>query len=149
MTFDVIADTGPIVAFLNQRDDWHLWALEQFRAIAPPLVTCEAVLSEAAFLLRHDPRGADALLQLVERHIVRVEFNISDEAEHVRRLMKRYANVPMSFADACLVRMSETRKRATVVTLDQDFRVYRRLGRQVIPMIAPGAGPKVRRASNR
>jgi predicted nucleic acid-binding protein len=137
MTRGVIVDTGPLVAFLNKRDTWHEWAVGQLAAIEPPLETCEAVVSEAVFLLRVDPRGSDALLELVERNLVVCSFHLNDALEHVRRLMKRYQDVPMSLADACLVRMTEERRASRVLTLDSDFRRYRRLGRQVIPLIAP------------
>lgn len=138
MTGPVLLDTGPLVAFLNRRDTWHDWSVEQFGQIRPPLLTCEAVLSEAAFLLRQDVRGVEGILALVERGLVTTShWRLDDEAEPLRRLMKRYANVPMSLADACLVRMTETRAGVTVLTLDRDFRVYRRLGRQTIPLITP------------
>lgn len=137
MTRGVIVDTGPLVAFLNKRDTWHEWAVGQLAAIEPPIETCEAVISEAAFLLRADPRGSDALLELVERNLVICSFHLDDALEHVRRLMKRYQDVPMSLADACLVRMTEERRASKVLTLDSDFRRYRRLGRQVIPLITP------------
>lgn len=137
MTRGVIIDTGPVVAFLNKRDTWHQWAVSQLAAIEPPLLTCEPVLSEAAFLLRADPRGGDALLELVERNLIVCAFHLEDALEHVRRLMKRYRDVPMSLADACLVRMTEERRTSRVLTLDSDFRHYRRLGRQVIPLISP------------
>lgn len=137
MTRGVIVDTGPLVAFLNTRDTWHEWAVAQLAAIEPPIETCEAVVSEAAFLLRGDPRGGDALLELIERNLVVCSFHLDDALEHVRRLMKRYQDVPMSLADACLVRMTEERRASKVLTLDSDFRRYRRLGRQVIPLISP------------
>ncbi len=137
MIAQVIVDTGPLVAFLNRRDNWHDWAVERLGEIHAPLLTCEAVLSEVAFLLRQDSRGSDALLELLERGLLTCPFHVDEAVEHVRRLMKRYRNVPMSLADACLVRMTEERTGATVLTLDRDFRVYRRLGRQVIPLIAP------------
>jgi predicted nucleic acid-binding protein len=86
-----------------------------------------------------DPRGSDALLELMERGLLVCGFRLDEAAEDVRRLMKRYQNVPMSLADACLVRMSEERRAAKILTLDSDFRLYRRLGRQVIPLIAPRA----------
>lgn len=82
-------------------------------------------------------RGADALLALVRRKLVRVPFQLEAELPAVERLMARYANVPISLADACLVRMSETHAGSVVVTLDSDFRTYRRHGRNVIPLIAP------------
>lgn len=137
MTRGVIVDTGPLVAYLNRRDTWHDWAVTQLANIEPPLETCDAVISEGAFLLRAEPRGGDALLELVERGLLVCSFHLDEGVEHVRRLMKRYRDVPMSFADACLVRMTEERRASTVLTLDSDFRRYRRLGRQVIPLISP------------
>jgi predicted nucleic acid-binding protein len=133
----VIIDTGPLVAFLCRDDGHHGWVTAQLALVEPPLLTCESVLSEAAFLLRRVGRGADALLALVRRKLVRVPFQLEAELPAVDRLMARYANVPISLADACLVRMSETHAGSVVVTLDGDFRTYRRHGRNVIPLIAP------------
>jgi predicted nucleic acid-binding protein len=135
----IVVDTGPLVAFLNARDRHHVWARETLDELEPPLVTCEAVLSEACFLVRQLKGGPDAVLALVSRGIVVPEFRLAAELEPVRRLMTKYATVPMSLADACLVRMTELDGRATVLTLDQDFRVYRRSGRHVVPVIAPDA----------
>jgi len=133
----VVIDTGPLVAFLNRRDEWHQWAVDRLSEIAPPMQTCESVLAEATFLLRKSPGGAQAVLEMVERDLVQLAFELDAELDHVRRLMKKYADQPMSLADACLVRMSETHPRARILTLDRDFKRYRRLGRQVIPLIAP------------
>lgn len=133
----VIIDTGPLVAFLNRRDAWHAWAMAQFEEVETPLETCEAVIAEAAFLLRQHSGGSDALMAMVARRLVVCTFRLDESAERVADLMRRYANVPMSLADACLVRMSEERPNAKILTLDSDFRVYRKLGRQVIPLISP------------
>lgn len=133
----VIVDTGPIVALLNARDTHHAWAREVLDRIEPPLTTCEAVLSEACFLVRSLKGGRDAVLDLVSRGIIEVPFHLGTEVDSVRKLMTRYASVPMSLADACLVRMTEMDGRATVLTLDSDFKVYRRNGRQTVPIIMP------------
>lgn len=133
----VIVDTGPLVALLNARDAHHEWAVEVFDGIAPPLITCEAVISEACFLVRRLEGGCDAVLELVSRGIVTVAFRLGDELVPVRKLMLRYATVPMSLADACLVRMAELDDRATVLTMDADFRIYRKHGRQTIPYLMP------------
>lgn len=133
----VLVDTGPLVAFLNRADRYYKWAVERAAAISPPLFTCEAVISEACFLLRNIPNAPDALLELVKRKLVAVPFQLEQEITAVKKLMARYDNVPMSLADACLVRMSEQYAGSVVLTLDRDFRIYRRLGRQVIPVIAP------------
>lgn len=130
-------DTGPLVAALARRDSHHQWAVERLRDIEPPLETCEAVLTEAAFLLRDTSNGADALLALVDEGIITIRFDLDEHAQFVRALMRRYADQPMSLADACLVRMSEIRGDSKILTLDRDFRRYRRLGRKVIPLIAP------------
>ena len=133
----VIVDAGPIVAWLNARDAWHAWARDEFARLRPPLVTCEAVLSEAAFLLEYVGGDAASVAALTARGVFRVVPVLVEHAGAVAQLMRRYANVPMSLADACLVRLSETVPNAVVLTLDADFRVYRRRGRAVIPVLMP------------
>ncbi|MDF1563776.1 MAG: PIN domain-containing protein [Deltaproteobacteria bacterium] len=132
-----LIDTGPIVAFLNRRDRHHEWARTELSSLRPPLLTCEPVLAEACFLLRNTEGGADAVLELVARDLLRVQFEVAEEIEALRSLMKKYASVPMSLADACLVRATELHKDSTVLTLDEDFRVYRRNRGQAIPVIMP------------
>jgi predicted nucleic acid-binding protein len=133
----VIVDTGPIVALLNASDNHHKSTTELLRAIEPPLTTCEAVVSEACFLLQHIHRGPDAVLALVERGVVTLDFSLQAELPAVRKLMEKYQSVPMSLADACLVRMSELSSKTKVLTLDSDFKIYRRNKRQVIPTLFP------------
>lgn len=133
----VILDTGPLVALLNRRDRHHAWARDVLDGVDPPIFTCDPVLSEACFLLRDLAGGPDAVLELVARGIVRSDFRISSEADALRGLMKKYASIPMSLADSCLVRMTELDTKSVVVTLDSDFRIYRRHRRQVVPTISP------------
>jgi predicted nucleic acid-binding protein len=136
---ETLLDTGPLVALLNRRERHHGWVKAQLADIRPPLLTCAAVLAEAAYLLRRLDPGAAAVMALLERRAVRLAFHLESHQEPVARLMARYADTPMSLADACLVRMSELHPRSTVLTFDDDFRVYRRNGRQVIPVLAPSA----------
>jgi predicted nucleic acid-binding protein len=131
----VIVDTGPLVAFLNRRDRYHSWALEQFGSLPAPLLTCEAVLSEAAYLVRNLQGGPEAVLELVARGAVVPTFRLRDEIAAVRTVVKRYGR---DLADACLVRMSEIHSDCTVLTIDTEFRdVYRRHGRKAIPTCLP------------
>jgi predicted nucleic acid-binding protein len=134
---EIIVDTGPLVALLNARDEHHEWAKAAMDAVEPPLITCEAVLTEAAYLVRKLRGGPEAVLDLVTRQVLRVDFRVDNELLALRTLVSRYASVPMSLADACLVRMAELRPRAAVLTLDADFQVYRRSGRLAIPLISP------------
>lgn len=137
MNDTVLVDTGPLVAFLNRRDRHHRWALEQLSEITPPVLTCEPVLTEACFLLRETPQGPAAVLEHVDRGAIEIAYDLEREAKVLARLITRYADTPMSLADACLVRMVELRPGAAVLTLDRDFRVYRTHGRRVIPTIMP------------
>jgi len=133
----VLLDTGPLVAFLNRHDDAHEWAVARFKEIEPPFLTCEAVLSETIHLLQ----GRAVVLEHLEKFLVagfiRVDFSFAEEVVAVTRLLRTYRNVPMSLADGCLVRMSELHPNSVVFTLDTDFRIYRKHGRQTIPVLLP------------
>ena len=132
-----LLDTGPLVSFLAADLEYHAWAVEQWKGLRPPLLTCEPVLTEAAFLLKREGRETDALFALLERGVIRVAIAVEKEQADLRALMRRYRNRPMSLADACLVRLSEIHRAAEVLTLDGDFRIYRRHGNKVIPVRMP------------
>ena len=132
-----LLDTGPLVAFLNRRDRFHAWAVAQLDEIEPPLLTCEPVLSEACFLLRHDPAGPAAVLDLVHDDLLRVGLHVPNEIVALQRLVRKYAELPISLADACLIRMAEMNSGSVLLTLDSDFKIYRMHGRQVVPTLMP------------
>jgi uncharacterized protein len=132
-----LLDTGPLVALLNRRDKHHDWAAVQWAQASPPLLTCEPVLTEACFLLRASPNGSSAVMELLRRRAIEIAFHVADHIEPLARLMRKYADVPMSLADACLVRMAELLDESAVITFDRDFRIYRKSGRQIVPAIMP------------
>ena len=135
MARNVLIDAGFLVALLNRRDGHHEWAAAQANHLAPPWGTCEAVLSEAFHLLGSP--GTPALTALLRRRAVVVAFGLSNELKSVLALMQKYANRPMSLADACLVRMTEMFAEPVILTTDTDFRIYRRHSRQVVPCVLP------------
>lgn len=132
-----LLDTGPLVSFLGSGLKHHRWAVEQWKRLVPPLLTCEPVLTEAAFLLKREGQDTDALFALLERGVIRIALAVQEEQADLRALMHRYRNRPMSLADACLVRLSEIHTASVVLTLDSDFRIYRRHGNKVIPARMP------------
>ena len=132
-----IADASAIVAYLNRREGAHPWAVEQFQVYPAPLLTCEAALAEASFLVRQLPGGPLAVLRLVRSGALRVAFDLQAERDGVADIVERYADVPASLADACLVRMAEMHPDATVLTLDSDFHVYRKHRREAIAVSMP------------
>ena len=131
-----ICDTGPLVAYLNRNDPYHAWAVALMKQIRPPMLTCEAVLTEAAYFLREDRVEVDPLFQLLERGALRLDFEMSTHWPRMRTLMTRYKQ--MDLADAAIVAMSESHSRSQVLTVDRrDFSVYRRNDRQAINFVAP------------
>ena len=133
----IIVDTGPLVAYLDRSDRDHRWAKECFKQITSPLLTCEAVIAESLFLLRRGGIAPDGLLNLISRGLVVPDFSLTGEIQAIQQLMKTYRNIPMSLADACLVRMAEIHDSSKVMTLDSDFVVYRKFRRKVIPLLLP------------
>ena len=133
----IIIDTGPIVAFLNKSDQYHEWALIQFSQLIPPFYTCESVISEACFLLRNINNGPDNVFKLLERELILLPFRLESEIDFISKLIIKYNNIPISLADACLVRMSEQISECAICTLDDDFKIYRKAKRKIIPLIIP------------
>jgi predicted nucleic acid-binding protein len=133
----VLTDSGPLIALLDRSDGHHEWVAEQFSHLSGPLLTCEGALTEAMHLLTDAGVKPWAVLELAERKIVSVQFDLETNLDRVLSLMKKYADTPMDFVDACLVTMTEAKRDCRLLTLDSDFRVYRRFERQAIPLIIP------------
>ena len=128
-----IADTGFLVAFAARRDRFFPWAHALAERIHEPLLTCEAVLAEAAFHLRSTP----LVLRMLETGLVRLAFSIEDHRPELAALAKRYADRAPDLADLCLIRMSELHPKHPVITVDGDFKHYRRNRREIIPVMMP------------
>lgn len=131
-----ICDTGPLIAFLNRNDRHHAWAVALTKRVPAPLLSCEAVLAEAAYFLREDGLDVGALFALLERGVLRIEFDLRGHWPRLQTLMARYNRIDL--ADACIVAMTEQHRKARVLTVDRrDFSTYRRNDRQVIDFVAP------------
>lgn len=128
-----IADTGFVVAFLNRRDAHHRWAVRLAGQVNAPLVTCEAVLAEAAF---HCGSVA-SVMALVRERLLRVDFDLNGSQDRIEVLAKRYEDRAPDLADLCLICLSEQLRDWPVITVDADFRIYRRHQREVIPVLMP------------
>jgi predicted nucleic acid-binding protein len=131
----VILDTGPLVALLNRREKLHARVKAVLPSLASPMLTTEPVLAEAMYLLRNVPKGPRAVLAMVRGGLLRIPLALEAQAEELEDLMARYASVPMSLADACVVRLVELIPEASVFTFDSDFRVYRARKNRVIQLV--------------
>ena len=133
-----IVDTGPLVAYFDRSEQHHAWVAGRIEQLEPPLLVCEPVLTEAMYLLSRYGRAADALLELVDNGALAIAFRVEDHIDTLRKLLHKYRDVPMSLADACVVRMAEIHDGHAVLTLDSDFSVYRKHGRMPLTLIRPG-----------
>jgi uncharacterized protein len=131
---NAIADTGFIVALGNRSDQHHDWAVEVAAGVNEPLLTCEAVLAEAAFRLN----SSAYVLTLLQSGSLELAFDLTQNVAQLLALAARYADRKPDLADLCLIRMSELYPHHTVLTVDErDFRVYRRNKREAIPLLCP------------
>ena len=137
MTERTIVDAGPLVALLNANDLHHAWARAEFARREAPFLVCEAVLSEAQHLVARGKGNSLLILEMLRRGAITVGLSVEDEAERLQALERTYKNLPMSLADACLVRLSELHPHSRVFTTDSHFRVYRRNKRQLISVLVP------------
>lgn len=132
-----IVDTGPLVAYLDRSEHHHTWTSAQVRTLDAPLLVCEPVLAEAMFLLSDQPRAQDALFGLIADGALRISFQVNEHLSALRTLHRKYRDQPISLADACIVRMAELFERHLIFTLDSDFTVYRKNGREPLNLIFP------------
>jgi uncharacterized protein len=134
-----IVDTGPLVTLFDRAERRHYWAAERFNELDAPLLVCEPVLAEAMYLLARYPKAQDAVMQLVQNGALNVAFRIDEHIGKLRQLLQKYRDTPMSLADACIVCMAEIHDRHAVLTLDSDFLIYRKNGRESLALIYPAA----------
>jgi predicted nucleic acid-binding protein len=129
-----ILDAGPLIAALNRDDRHHAWARDTLTRIAPPFYSCAEAMAEAAAMTAQPM----AIVEMIHAGEIVLAFDLAAQAASVLALLKKYADRQMDLADACIVRMSELERNVRVITVDRgDFSVFRRNGRELIPIIAP------------
>lgn len=135
----LLLDIGPWVALMCKNDRYHQWSRDQFAVHRGPFLTCEAVVAETCFFISRGGFDPAKALMFIERGAVQMAIDLQAEVAPVRALFERYENVPASLADACLIRLSELHVASRVLTIDRDFRIYRRRGRQALDLVIPDA----------
>jgi predicted nucleic acid-binding protein len=133
----LLLDTGPWVALLSRNDTHHRWAVEQFRLLPPPFLSCEAVVAETCFLLKCSGFDPSLASQFIDRGVVQLPFVLQEQIGAISSLFKRYENALASLADAALIRLAEICDSPLLLTTHSDFHIDRRHGRQTIPLLSP------------
>ena len=121
----VLLDTGCIVALLDRSERSHERCVEALSDLSAPHVTCEAVIAESCYLLRRMKGAPEAVLENVERGIFAIPFRLDSAARPIRLLMRKYTDVPIDLADACLIHLAAELGTGRILTLDSDFGIYR------------------------
>lgn len=135
-----IIDTGPVLAFFNERDQWHWWAKKKFSRLEPPFYTCEAVIAESVYQLLALRKDPDRVLKYVKEGYFRVEptFVELENQNRIREIINKYHDQPADFADACLLSMYERHPdRSKIITVDSDFNIYRTRDGNTLQLISP------------
>ena len=121
----VLLDTGVIVALLDRSEKFHHACAEAVRELEAPLITCEAVIAESCYLLRNLPGAPEAVIENVAAGTLQIPFQLSPEAVAVKQVLRKYRDHKIDLADACLIRLAEEFETADILTLDNEFAVYR------------------------
>lgn len=134
----VFLDTGPLVAIVNRRDQYHHWATDQLAEMnINALITNSAVITEAYHLLNKINNGTEALLNLLEQEFVVTQNPYPNEIDYIHEQLRNYKNIRTSFADICLIAMANKEKGSFIFTIDSDFNIYRDSKGQPFKLIAP------------
>lgn len=121
----VLLDTGVIVSLLDSSEYRHLACIEAIQSCAAPLVTCEAVIAESCYLLRKQRGAAERILESVVSGAFQIPFQLASQASEIQRILRRYRDREVDFADACLIHMANELRSGEILTLDRDFEIYR------------------------
>ena len=135
MSTTTIIDTGPLVSYLDRRENNHLRIKKQFKELKVPLLTCEPVIVETCFILGNLSPAIQELGNWIGKGILKIDFSLHYNHDRVFPLMKKYRNLPMSLADACLVSIYESSENSRIFTLDHHFEIYRTPSRRIIRTI--------------
>ncbi len=136
----VLIDTGPILAYVNQKDQYHSWVVKQFDSLKQPFYSCEAVFTETVYQLLSMRMNPDKVLEYVTDGGIKIQpiFSNSDSQKRIRQIVRKYNDLPCDFADACLLNMVERAPQpAKIFTVDSDFNIYHTKDGQPFSLITP------------
>lgn len=122
---NILIDAGPLIAFFDRSDKYHLAALRFLEDYIGQIWTTWPVLTEASHMLDFSTKSQVALLEWVNRGGARI-FDLNET--HLNRLAlltSKFDDVPMDLADASLIVVSEQTGYDEIATIDSDFYVYR------------------------
>jgi predicted nucleic acid-binding protein len=130
-----LVDAGPLIGLLSKSDQWHDWSLQTLTVLDEPLTTTETALAEVCHHLRNFRSALQELVVFLAEGRVKIDPVLSNHPRRVGELLAKYPQ--MDVGDATLVVLSELCPRARLITVDDDFRHYRRFRNQAVPLVIP------------
>ena len=121
----VLLDTGVIVALLDRNERFHRKCADAIAETAAPLVTCEAAIAEACYLLRNLKGASEVVVENVAAGVFQIPFQLQQSAIGIRQILRKYRDRHVDLADACLIHLANHFGTGQILTLDHDFEVYR------------------------
>lgn len=131
----ILIDSGPLIALFDASDKYHHEAVNFIKTNKYPLVTSLASITETLYLLDFNRNAQIDFLEWVHRGAVEIHNIERDDFERIRELTIKYRDLPMDFADSCLVYLAEKLNLNTIATIDRDFTIYRIQGRRKFKII--------------
>ncbi|WP_421774443.1 type II toxin-antitoxin system VapC family toxin [Gracilimonas sp.] len=133
----VFLDTGPLVALLRERDQFHQWVKIELSKERFRFITCEAVLTETLFITRNSPHALSAISSMLDKDQLEVRSALRADKKRVFELFEKYSDQKTSLADVSLIVLYENEKSTPVFTTDSDFLVYRDQKGKPLQLISP------------
>lgn len=131
----ILIDSGPLIALFDASDRYHHEAVNFIKTNKYPLVTTLASITEALYLIDFNRNAQIDFLEWVHRGAVEIHNIERDDFERIKELTIKYRDLPMDFADSCLVYLAEKLNLNTIATIDRDFTIYRIQGRRKFKII--------------
>lgn len=124
---NLIVDAGPLIALFDKSDQYHERILQYIASFEGTLVTTWPIVTEVLHMLSFNVQVQLDFLTWIDMKGLSV---IDIDSSHLKRLIdltKKYGDVPMDFADATLIVLSEKMHLNEILTIDSDFYVYRNI----------------------
>lgn len=130
-----LIDAGPLIALFDKNDDYHKSMLKFLQKYEGRLVTSWAVITEVLHMLDFNVHVQTDFLKWIERDAIEIPVLSKQHISRIIELSEKYSNIPMDFADATLIVISEIEKIVEIITIDSDFHIYRNIRKEMLTNI--------------
>ncbi len=131
----ILLDSGPLIALFDASDKYHSDSVNFIKTNKFPLVTTISSVTETLHLLDFNRNAQIDFIEWIHRGAVEIQNIENNDFGRLKELTEKYRDLPMDFADSCLVYLAEKLNLNTIATIDRDFSIYRIKGRRKFKII--------------